>query len=332
MQLHFLSILVLLNIALAQFTSPSPGGKGESCFVGGFAIPRPCASGLTCVLSSFGDPALDGPRTGKCQRLTSKPPLCSIEVCSSTGADTLCRASAFANQPADLVATCRAWATRTDTGGEGPDCAFVCTLECRFPLLVASDGSKFCNLCTLQAASCRSNFEIFGPVPPSDKCKPPISFFDAAECCRERGIGCLGKGAKCSTAGSRVPPVPCKKGLTCVISDFGFPAADRPNAGKCLRVRRRLPGCTLGFCSRFGPRPICRVLEPRNSGIVSRCKAWARRSDGNPGPDCAFACPQFCLPERQQPLASNGKKFCTPCILLQASCSSDFMIYGPVRG
>lgn len=318
------SLLLLLPLALAQLPPPIPI-RDLTCQVGGFAPSRPCASG-TCVLTSFGNPAVDLPRSGICRSLPRPPPACTVALCSRRGGGAVCAVTT----PTRLVATCRAWAARTDVGGVGPDCSFACTEECMTPRLVASDGSEYCNLCKLQAASCRARFAFFGPVRAPDACRMrPIPPFEAGRCCAERGIGCLGNGRRCSTLGSRIRPVPCKTGLTCVIRDFGFPAADGPNSGRCRRVRN-VRKCSVGRCTRFGPRHVCEVPLPRGSGIVSTCRAWARRSDGNPGPDCSFACILICAVGDARPLASNGKRFCSICQLRQKSCTTGFRVFGPV--
>ena len=296
-------------------------GEGETCLIGGLLPPRSCGRGLTCVIKNFGKKFIDIPATGECTAVEDMPNSCSVTLCTKGGADAICNVSG-------LVATCEAWATRTDL--PSVRCPEICTQECLVPRLVASNGEEFCNLCLLQSASCESNFKIFGPVEDANpKCREPISLFDAQECCIEEGIGCIGKGEVCSTAGSLIPPVPCEKGLTCVIRDFGFPAADQPNSGKCRRVVRRVRKCSVRRCSRFGGGYVCEVPVPRRSGIVSTCKAWARRSDGNAGPDCDFVCREFCRTTRK-PVASNGQEFCSICKLRQASCESDFMIFGPV--
>lgn len=311
-------LLVLFALSTAQ---PPPVGLGQACSLNGF-FPIPCQARLTCVLTDFGFPAADGPRIGTCRNLTNKPPSCTVAYCTTNGPNAICTTFGFPMQP--VVATCHAWATRIDA--KGPDCNFACTLRCLVVRLVASDGTTYCNLCLLQAASCRSDFKVFGPVKPvKDKCVKPISIFDAAKCCIDRGIGCLKKGQTCSTMGSRIQPVPCKKGLTCVIMNFGFPAVDRPNSGTCRRVRR-VKKCSVRRCSRRGEKSICQT-----GTIVTTCGAWATRTDGNPGPDCSFVCPEICLVLPQRPLGSDGVRYCTICKLRQASCRSDFVIFGPIR-
>eukprot|EP00737_Agarophyton_chilense_P000672 gb/GEZJ01000743.1/.p1 GENE.gb/GEZJ01000743.1/~~gb/GEZJ01000743.1/.p1 ORF type:complete len:329 (+),score=24.83 gb/GEZJ01000743.1/:173-1159(+) len=324
MSLVFLLVSILFATAFAvsrprRIPSPSPLPQGEDCFIGGFLPPTECEEGLTCVIDDFGNIPVDLPATGVCTLIESSPPACSVEICSATGADTICGIDSF-------VATCGAWATRKD-GGTLPVCPEICTLECLEPKLVASDGQEFCNVCLLQGASCDSNFEIFGPVK-KDPCKPPISLFDQLQCCTAKGIGCISLGERCSTLGSFFPTVPCEEGLTCVIDDFGFPAADRPNSGTCREIDV-LKECTVPLCASKGADFVCEVPLPVNSGIVSTCKAWATRSDGNPKPECNLSCPEFCL-INMKPVASNGQKFCSICALFESSCKADFMFFGPV--
>ena len=302
--------------------------EGEICVIGGLLQQRSCGPGLTCVIRRFGRPPIDLPHSGECTVVKGVPDRCSLELCTKNGADAICKLPG-------LVARCVAGATPTfllvvPLGGIRFSCPGNCTQECVVPPLVASNGEEFCNLCMLQSASCESSFEIFGPVHEDPKCSDPISVFDAQECCVEEGIGCIEEGEACSTVGSRIPPVPCENGVTCVIQDFGFPAVDRPNSGRCRRVARRIRRCSVRRCSRFGGGYVCEVPVPRPSGIVSTCKDWARRSDGIAGPDCDFACGGFCRSSRK-PVASNGQEFCSVCKLRQASCESEFMIFGPVR-
>ena len=319
---------LLATLTLSHAVDPSPPlGAGETCRIGGFFPSPPCKKPLVCLLTSFGNPPVDNPRVGKCTDLEEPPEKCSISFCSANGADAVCTTID------KLFTTCGVWPTRIDFGGANVKCPEICTLECRIPKLVASDGSMYCNLCLLQGASCDSGFKIFGPVTPPkplDCESESINFFDRRKCCIEKMIGCVKQGERCSTGGSLVPPIPCEKGLTCVLSDFGFPAADRPTSGRCRKLRRKIQTCSVKLCSKKGPRFLCRT--PRNGfiggGVVTFCKTWATRSDGVPGPDCDFACPQFCRVQRLK--ASDGSLHCNLCILRQVSCKSDFMIYGPV--
>lgn len=268
--------------------------------------PRPCAAGLQCVLSNFGMPAADVPTTGRCRRAIS-PPSCSVSFCARNGAQAICRVSG-------ITATCRAWATRTD-GGPRPQCTFACTRECQTPRLVASNGRQFCTFCVLSSFSCNADFAFFGPV----KAPPPSPVVSAVP------AKTLSAGEACTTFSqiADVPPVKCASGLVCLLSNFGFPAADRPSVGKCTRISTPIPTCSVPRCTRGGAKSACRV-----SGQVVTCSAWATRQDGGPKPMCDIFCTQECLTPRL--IASNGKPFCNFCILSAASCRSNFRVSGPV--
>ncbi|CDF35223.1 unnamed protein product [Chondrus crispus] len=151
---------------------------------------------------------------------------------------------------------------------------------------------------------------------------------DAASCCEQFGIQCPKPGDTCSTGGGFLPPplLPCGLDLTCVIKDFGNPSVDNPNKGVCKEVDGVPPTCSRGFCSSKGARAICSV--PDGISKIAFCGSWATRTDGFPGPDCGFVCPQLCLPDG--PFGSDGMQYCSSCILASASCASNFRIYGPV--
>lgn len=148
-------------------------------------------------------------------------------------------------------------------------------------------------------------------------------------CCEKYNISCPKPGDKCSTGGGFIqpPPFPCGRKLTCVIQDFGFPPVDRPNQGVCKKVDGVPPQCSVGFCSSKGADAICSV--PDGISKIAFCGSWSTRSDGFPGPDCSFLCPQIC--ELDGPFGSDGVQYCSACILRQASCASNFEIYGPVN-
>lgn len=118
---------------------------------------------------------------------------------------------------------------------------------------------------------------------------------------------------------------PCEFGAECVITDFGFPAADKPVEGVCTHVKPNIPKCSVPVCSKTGGKTICKI-----NGRVTRCEAWATRSDFGPKPDCMLNCSftEICV---NPPLvASNDEIFCDPCLLQQKSCEENFAIYGPV--
>lgn len=342
-----LPTLLLLSALLQGALSLKPVGlpEGAACRTPGGLIrpPIPCAARLVCVLTTFGNPAIDLPNGGTCRRLTTKPPACTVAFCASVGTSGICTISS-------QTATCAAWATRSDLGGVRPDCSFACTKECRFPRLVASDGSQHCTLCVLQAASCAAGFSFYGPVltgptkvppstlkpitnppvtrpPPSipEKCRPPIHLLDAATCCADYKIGCRPAGAACSTMGSRIGSVACVHDLKCVLTDFGFPAADWPNRGTCRAIRRARK-CSVRFCARKGADTVCNF----GSGCAT-CGAWATRSDGRLKPNCSFSCKRKCLPKHRWLWASDHSRHCSRCTLKRKSCLSGFTVYGPVR-
>lgn len=151
---------------------------------------------------------------------------------------------------------------------------------------------------------------------------------DDTTCCENYGIKCPPEGSPCSTGGGFLPPprFPCGKSLTCVIFDFGFPAADGPNRGTCQKLSEEPPKCSLDFCSMNGANAVCKPTEGLSK--VALCGAWAKRTDGFPGPDCGFVCLQIC--EEDGPFGSDGLQYCSLCHLRSASCSSNFKIFGPV--
>lgn len=263
---------------------------------------------------------MDAANSGTCQQLEEPAPACTVTFCGRGGPTAICQVSS-------QTATCAAWASRID-GGEKPQCKRFCTLECRIPKLVASDGSEHCNECVLHSFSCLKSFKVYGPVKndQSGKCSEPIGIFEAPGCCKDFGIGCRKLGQGCSTGGSLVPPVGCAKGLTCVLRNFGFPAVDRPTSGKCRRVKKRVRQCSVQFCSKRGRRGMCAVSKQ-----VATCGAWASRRDGGPNPKCDFACAEFCLIGKLRPRGSDGRFYCSRCALMQRSCATKFKVYGPVK-
>lgn len=273
--------------------------------------PAPCPRGQTCVLNDFGLPAADRPNSGTCRTLDAPAPKCTVTFCASTGSFGVCTVSGE-------TATCSAWATRDDTSSETPNCRFPCPRDCPNNA-ISSDGRRFCNACVLRRASCEDDFRFSGPLTPREACAAPISIFLAPFCCTQLDIGCVPRGGICSTTGGLVPPVPCAKGLECVVTDFGFPAVDLPTSGICL-PERDYDECAVDRCCRFGAKSICRVQQ-----TDATCGAWASRTDGGPRPDCSFTCPRRCLPFKQRPLDSSGHRFCNFCVFCKQSCKNNFM-------
>lgn len=272
--------------------------------------PVTCSQGLTCVLFDFGFPAVDRPSSGTCQKLTAPVPKCSVTLCASAGATGVCTVS-------EATATCSAWATRRDSSTDTPNCNLPCPRDCPNNA-ISSNGRRFCNACVLRVASCEADFSFSGPISPEEACSGTISPFLAPFCCEELGVGCLSRGDACSTTGSLLPPVPCEKGLECVVTDFGFPAVDLPTTGVCV-PQRDFEKCTVKRCCRYGPKSICRV-----DGTDATCNAWASRTDGGSRPDCSFSCPQKCVPWEERPQRPIGRRFCNFCYLCRQSCKNNF--------
>lgn len=306
----------------------------------------------TCVFTN-----LTTPREGTCMIAHDQTGTCSVEYCSKNGADRLCSFG-------EGVTTCSAWHGYKNATGSSL-CRFPCTKEClaeeKQPM--ASNGKKYCTFCALKFASCKSGFELYGPLPATEStassepetsaeleqgleagepeqspegvveesevdCKNDfLSPAEMAKCCTEFAEGCLQKGELCTTAGSPVPPIPCDKDLECVISNFGLPSADVPSEGICTEVAHSPVTCSVEFCSENGSQAFCRV--PDNDSLTT-CGAWATRSDGNPGPECSFVCPLICNVGPTAPVGSDGKRYCSECQLKSASCSSNFEVFGPI--
>lgn len=276
--------------------------KGARCTVSGSRgfPPVACAYGLTCVLDSLGRPEVDVPDAGTCEATPAKVPACTLEGCAAAGADGVCRL----NNP-DRVTTCGVYATV-----EGV-CDVFCAQFCLPDLLCDSDGNAYCNGCILGVALCRGGFTATGPVEGATcsfggdggdgdgdgggddggdddggdgggggggaelDCSGYIDVFDAPRCCTELGVGCIGKGETC-TSGALIPAVPCADGLTCVITDLGFLAADAPDAGTCEVVEGKPPTCSTDFCEgeSGGNDARCNLR-----GRIVTCAAFAKGED-----------------------------------------------------
>lgn len=319
--LHVLTIFAILAQALSTSIPdiPPPIDGNLQCSTTGSVIdgkltaPTNCPSPLTCVLTSFGLPGIESPTIGVCKTAPSPLSACTVQFCSSEPTD-----SAICQVDTGETVTCQAWATRMDGSDDKPNCDIICTQECLSPLLRASDGSTYCNACILSAASCRADFSFYGPVDTDeDECDNP-SVFDAPRCCTERQIGCIPVGETCSTAGSMVPTIPCEQGSTCVIDDFGFPAADRPNSGTCTVLKGDVEECSPRLCQRADAGLVCGLMD---EGIVTTCGAWRAREDDvddecvNPSP---FDAPRCCT-ERQ-----------IGCVQVGQTCSSSGSLFPPI--
>ena len=116
---------------------------------------------------------------------TAQVPSCSISYCTTKGSKAAC------SRPKD----CRNCPSKPKKGqrincgwwikSQSVRCPRFCRFRgCRNPLFDSS-GKKHCNWCSLRKASCKSHFDIFGPV---DKSSP------SAKSCPD---GCAWKGNKC---------------------------------------------------------------------------------------------------------------------------------------
>lgn len=113
-----------------------------------------CEGGVTCVMTELGTQS----PVGECVTVKVAPD-CTKQVCGSYGIAFLCRLPLE-----ETVATCGAWANRKD-GGRKPICDATCNNVCKTGgSLKASDGSLFCNECSLCTASCKARFIFWGPI------------------------------------------------------------------------------------------------------------------------------------------------------------------------
>lgn len=244
-------------------------------------------------------PANDIENSGTCVRIDkSALSECSVAFCTKSGYAAVC---------VDLFSpfratTCGAYASRVD-GGRRAACSPCGKSNCATPAFTASDGKAYCRRCELEYSSCRSGFQVFGPVAP----------------------GVTPDGAKCSSTDRTVPA--CKTTSTCLLNNFGAPGSGGVlplySTGKCV-PDGKFATCSIAFCTGAGQWAYCRTPLER---VATRCGAWASRTDFGYKPDCRILCPRgFCLPTG--PVDKAGKKWCTPCHLRVASCESSFAISG----
>lgn len=279
-----------------------------------------CPKGQTCVVTDFGIPAVDRPSVGRCQTLVTPAPVCTLDLCGGRGAATACSP---AGSP--TVLTCGAWAARAD-GGARPDCGVACSADCALGTANApadSNGKRYCNACVLRVASCNAAFSFYGPVGQSTGSAPPAP---GAPSLPSAPVG------GCSTSPSQVagapPPGPaCPSGEVCVISNFGLPAADQPNSGRCV-AGSKPARCTVDRCGASGADIVCTTPD---TGDATTCGAWAKRTDGGVRPNCGRFCTADCaLGTPGAPADNNGKRYCNACVLRVASCGAGFALFGPV--
>lgn len=82
--------------------------------------------------------------------------------------------------------------------------------------------------------------------------------------------------------------------------------------------------CTANYCAQFGAKSVCTFTHASESRVLT-CAQFATTEQSRE--QCSFACIQICLPLEQQPRASDGKRYCSPCILKSASCASAYKLY-----
>lgn len=294
-------------------------------------LSRPhCPSRQKCVLSDFGKPQDNVLPIGMCSAVPPGTPACSVSLCSSSGAATLCKV------PSGEFATCGTWATRRDNFDDRPNCDFVCTKDCPGHA-IASNGVLFCNTCSLHAASCRASFAFFGPLSIPSTCTRPYASLAMglrARCCLNAGLACLKEGKRCTMGGGTqaTGSVPCAKGLQCALDDLGFPQAGSPSVGRCL-AEDTLPKCSVAVCTCNGENFLCRTKFLDLQNVAVRCSAWASRRDGGERPDCkGLRCVRrrsemkWCLKESVRPKGSDGNTYCKVCTMRAQSCKSGFKL------
>lgn len=83
-----------------------------------------------------------------------------------------------------------------------------------------------------------------------------------------------------------------------------------------------LTECSMRFCVANGAAASCSI-----DGAASSCAKFSLTDEKRE--QCAFACILICVPEDEQPVDNNGKKYCSGCQLAQASCGSNFRLFAP---
>lgn len=227
-----------------------------------------------------------------------------------------------------MVTTCSAWHVLSATDAD-PPCKFSCIASCTDnpkDRLIASDGNLYCSICALQRKSCDSGFEITGPLPEEARpCAGKIQPENRGECCAKWELGCAKEGENCCTTPNSVSHMKCGKGSTCVLSDFGFSELEVPNSGVCRPVSPKQHACAVGICSRLGKDEICQV-----GGDLTTCGTWGTPDRTNKSPSCIFECDE-CEDAMVPVYGSNGKKYCSTCLLERDSCNSAFSFHGPIE-
>lgn len=92
-------------------------------------------------------------------------------------------------------------------------------------------------------------------------------------------------------------------------------------------VSHIIPRCSLGWCTTIGASGSCHIPSKPSNRVIT-CGEWSLTREGRH--DCgSFRCNTHCLPNVEQPIGSNGVRYCNQCLLTLASCSSGFTIYAP---
>lgn len=98
--------------------------------------------------------------------------------------------------------------------------------------------------------------------------------------------------------------------------------------GGPIRASTKSNVCSFSLCSLKGAKATCVFKKKRRRRLIT-CLKFSRTKRSKK--QCAFACPLFCLPPSQRPLASNGQRFCSGCQLQSFSCSTQYKVFGPVK-
>lgn len=277
-----------------------------------------CVGGLSCVINSFGMPALSIENGGVCRAVPRGMPQCSVDVCSARGYQALCTlrkadCSKWAGT-AGCAVQCGAWAARRD-GGRKPVCPVCKPAACEGAGPMASDGKRMCTLCGLKAASCKSGFKVMGPV----------AAIAAA--------GAAGPApTEARTAGAAVAPArPCSasgKAGMCAAGEFCLVTKFMPDdsTGTC-KAEGNLVMCGVDFCTKNGAQAWCSTPF---SGIATTCVAWATRKDYGRQADCRMSCPRNCDAPSQQVKDNKGTRYCSACALRAAACETNFTLHGAI--
>jgi len=123
----------------------------------------------------------------------------------------------------------------------------------------------------------------------------------------------------------QIPPEPTSMETTSLgEEDFLSDELDELlDASPTAEIEDDMDRCTVEFCAMNGAGTQCMLA----TGESMTCDGW-HSLEGDAL--CGITCSRQCLPESLQPLASNGQRYCTTCILKFVSCESGFEVFGPV--